>query len=87
MKTKDVINGIGYRYIAEIPEFQNGLPHGILNKKATDVGGTFAALKCKCNYIIVCPFVDLVESIAEDKNSPYPIFKMYGGIKETDFQD
>lgn len=47
MKAKEVISGIGYRYIAEIPKFKNGLPHGILNKKATDVGGTFAALKCK----------------------------------------
>jgi len=46
MKIKTIINGIGYRYLSEIPEFKNGLPHGILNKKSTDVGGTFAALKC-----------------------------------------
>ena len=87
MKTKTTINGNGFRYIAEIPEFKNGLPHGILNKKSTDVGGTFATLKCKSNYIIVCPFIDLVDSIADDKNAPYKVFKIYSGIKESDFID
>lgn len=76
------ISGIGYRYISEIPEFKNGLPAGILNKKATDVGGTFAAVSCTSNYIIVCPFIDLVDSIGDDKNAPYPVFKMYGGVTE-----
>lgn len=26
------------RYISEIPGFENGLPHGVLNKVKTDVG-------------------------------------------------
>lgn len=84
MQTKQVINGNGFRYLSEIPEFEKGLPHGILNKKSTDVGGTFAALKCNSNYIIVCPFIDLVESIGDDKNSPNKVFKVYGGVKEID---
>ena len=42
------------RYLSELPEFQDGLPHGIVNKTKTDVGGTYVAANCQSNYIIVC---------------------------------
>ncbi len=63
-----VINGGSHRYLSELPEFQNGLPFGVINKTKTDVGGTYVAANCDSNYIIVCPFRDLVDSIAADKN-------------------
>ena len=66
-----IIKGGNARYLGELPEFKNGLPHGVINKTKTDVGGTYAAANCDKDYIIVCPFRDLVDSIAADKNSKY----------------
>ena len=62
------------------------MPFGIVNKTKTDVGGTYVAVNCKSNYIIVCPFRDLVDSIAADKNNKYEIFKCYGGVREYQFK-
>lgn len=85
---KIIINGGTRRYLSELPEFANGLPHGIVNKTKTDVGGTFVASTCDSNYIIVCPFVDLVKSIGADKNVKnmgIEVFECYGGIKQAQF--
>ncbi len=81
-----IIRGGNARYLSELPQFQNGLPHGIVNKTKTDVGGTYIAANCRYNYIIVCPFRDLVDSIAADKNNKYEVFKCYGGVREYQFQ-
>lgn len=81
-----IINGGDARYLSELPEFQDGLPHGIVNKTKTDVGGTYVAANCRSNYIIVCPFRDLVDSIAADENNKYEIFKCYGGVREYQYQ-
>lgn len=59
---------------------------GIVNKTKTDVGGTYVAANCSSNYIIVCPFRDLIDSIATDKNNKYEVFKCYGGTKENEFR-
>ena len=83
---ENIINGGNARYLSELPEFQDGLPHGIVNKTKTDVGGTYVAANCRYNYIIVCPFRDLVDSIAADKNNKYEVFKCYGGVREHQFQ-
>lgn len=79
------IEGGDKRYLSELPEFKNGLPHGVVNKTKTDVGGTFVAANCEKDYIIVCPFRDLVESIEADPNNRFRIFKCYGGTKELDY--
>lgn len=81
-----IINGGNARYLSELPDFKDGLPHGIVNKTKTDVGGTYVAANCRSNYIIVCPFRDLVDSIAADKNNKYEIFKCYGGVKEYQYR-
>lgn len=81
-----IIDGGDHRYLSELDEFKNGLPFGVLNKAKTDVGGTYVAANCDCNYIIVCPFRDLVDSIAADTNNKYPIYKCYGGSKKSDFK-
>ncbi len=81
-----LINGGNARYLSELPEFQDGLPHGIVNKTKTDVGGTYVAANCSSNYIIVCPFRDLVDSIAADKNNKYDVFKCYGKVTESAFK-
>ena len=81
-----IINGGNARYLSELPEFQDGLTHGIVNKTKTDVGGTYVAANCRSNYIIVCPFRDLVDSIATDKNNKYEVFKCYGGVRENQFR-
>lgn len=81
-----IINGGEARYLSELPEFQDGLPHGIVNKTKTDVGGTYVAINCKSNYIVVCPFIDLVESIAADKNNKYEVFRCYGKVTESAFK-
>ena len=85
METKTIHAGEA-RYLSELPEFQDGLPHGIVNKTKTDVGGTYVAANCRSNYIIVCPFRDLVDSMAADENFTYEIFKCYGGVREYQFQ-
>lgn len=81
-----IIDGGNARYLSELPEFKNGLPHGIVNKTKTDVGGTYVAANCSSNYIIVCPFRDLVDSISADKNNKYDVFKCYGGVREYQYQ-
>ena len=81
-----IINGGEARYLSELPKFKDGLPHGIVNKTKTDVGGTYVAINCKSNYIVVCPFIDLVESIAADKNNNYEVFKCYGKVTESAFK-
>ena len=81
-----IIQGGNARYLSDLPEFQDGLPHGIVNKTKTDVGGTYVAANCRSNYIIVCPFRDLVDSIAADENNNYEIFKCYSGVREHLFQ-
>ena len=84
---KIVINGEGYRYLSDIPEFSDCLPKGIINKKITDVGGTYAAINCNHSYIVVVPFIDLATSIYLDKNNTYDVFRLYGGVLKTGFTD
>ena len=86
MNKSIIINGSSFRYISELPEFSNGLPFGIINKKLTDVGGTYCAVNCNCNYIIVVPFKDLATSIELDENNKYSVFKLYGGILKSSFK-
>jgi len=81
-----IINGGNARYLSELDEFKDGIPFGVVNKTKTDVGGTYAAVNCSSNYIIVCPFKDLVSSIATDKNNLYNIFQCYGGVRESLFR-
>ena len=83
---QEIINGGNARYLGELERFKDGIPFGIVNKTKTDVGGTYVAANCGSNYIIVCPFKDLVDSIAADKNNRYEIFKCYGGVREYQFR-
>jgi hypothetical protein len=83
---QEIINGGNARYLGELERFKDGIPFGIVNKTKTDVGGTYVATNCSSNYIIVCPFKDLVDSIAADKNNRYEIFKCYGGVREYQFR-
>ena len=83
---QEIINGGNARYLGELKRFKDGIPFGIVNKTKTDVGGTYVAANCSSNYIIVCPFKDLVDSIAADKNNRYEIFKCYGGVREYQFR-
>lgn len=83
---QEIINGGNARYLGELERFKDGIPFGIVNKTKTDVGGTYVAANCSSNYIIVCPFKDLVDSIAADKNNRYEVFKCYGGIREYQFR-
>lgn len=83
---KNEIKANGARYLSQIPEFTNGLPHGILNKATTDVGGTFAALNCESNYIIVTPTIDLIHSVLADRNVKYRVFGVYSGVLYMQFK-
>ncbi len=86
-KKTTVIKGEGKRYLGELPEFKEGLPFGIINKRLTDVGGTFVAMNCSANYIAVVPFRDLATSIESDANNKYEVFKLYGGVTKTSFRE
>ena len=83
---QEIINGGNARYLGELERFKDGIPFGIVNKTKTDVGGTYVAANCSSNYIIVCPFKDLVDSIAADRNNRYEVFKCYGGVREYQFR-
>lgn len=83
---KKIIGG-NHRYLSELSEFNQGLPKGVINKTLPDVGGTYLCANCKYNYIIVCPTVDLVKSISEDKKNKYNVFECYGCINESDFNE
>lgn len=82
----ETIEGGSARYLSELEQFKDGIPFGVINKTKTDVGGTYCAINCESNYIVVCPFKDLVDSIAADKNNKYNVFKCYGGIREYQFK-
>lgn len=86
-KERIIIQSDNKRYLSEIKEFKNGLPHGIVNKVLTDVGGTYCAINCNSNYIVVVPFKDLANSIEADTNNKYNVFKLYGGIYKTKYND
>ena len=73
------------RYLSEVEGFQEGLPHGVLNKVKTDVGGTFCAMNCDSNYIIIVPFTDLVESIENDSNTQHNVFGVRAGVNKSQF--
>lgn len=81
------INGGNARYLGEVKEFKNGLPFGIVNKTRPDKGGTYLAANDNKNTIIVCPFRDLVDSIAADKNNKYNVFKCYGGVVQSEYTE
>lgn len=84
----NLIKSNGKRYLGQMPEFAEGLPFGILNKKATDAGGSFTAINCTgVNYIVVVPFRDLVDSLVADENCQYKVLGMYGGVSYSDVQD
>ena len=83
---QEIINGGNAGYLGELERFKVGIPFGIVNKTKRDVGGTYVAANCSSNYIIVCPFKDLVDSIAADKNNRYEVFKCYSGIREYQFR-
>lgn len=81
------IDGQGKRYLSQIDEFKNGLPFGIVNKVLTDVGGTYCAINCDSNYIVVVPFKDLANSIELDTNNKYEVFKVFGGTSKLKFKE
>ena len=83
---QEIINGGNARYLGELERFKDGIPFGIVNKTKTDVGGTYVAANCSSNYIIVCPFKDLVDIIAADNNNRYEVFKCYGCVREYQFR-
>lgn len=85
MRTNEINAGTA-RYLSEIDGFKNGLPFGVVNKTKTDVGGTYLAANCPSNYIIVVPFRDTADSVEQDRNNRYPVFKCYGGITERNFR-
>ena len=87
MKETTIIQGNNKRYLSELPEFSNGIPFGIVNKKLKDVGGTYVAINCTSNYIVVVPFRDLATSIQIDENNRYDVFKLYGGVLKTKFKE
>lgn len=88
MKNYNTINGKGYRYINQIPEIKNnGLPKGVLNKKRSDVGGTYSVLSSKFNYIVVVPMVSLIDSIMADKNITHPMIAVKAGVKRYEFDE
>lgn len=81
----NLIYANNHRYLSELDEFKEGLPFGVINKVLPDCGGTYVAANCDSNYIIVCPFRDLVDSIALDVNNRFPVFKCYGGVRKSEF--
>lgn len=86
-KIINTINARNYRYVSQIPEFKFGLPHGILAKKLTDVGGSYAAINCPSDYIIVCPFNELLLSLNNDKNNTFNTFIINGKTKISEFKE
>ena len=84
---QEIINGGNARYLGELERFKDGIPFGIVNKTKTDVGGTYVAANCSSNYIIVCPFKDLVDSIAADKNNRYGGTQMLWWCKRIPVQE
>lgn len=65
-------------YLSEINKLSGELPQGVFNKGKADAGGTFLALSCSYNYIIVVPTVALVLSITKDEHNTNEVFACYG---------
>lgn len=71
------------KYISQIPAFANGLPHGILNKKQTNVGGTTGCITSSDNYIISVPSVTLIKNKCAQHSN---LFGIHEGVKFHDFK-
>lgn len=66
-----------------LTDFMTELPHGILNKRSTGVGGSFLAITAETNYIIACPTIELIIN----KQHQHPnIIGVYGTVKFSDFK-
>lgn len=66
-----------------LKDFLDELPHGIVNKRSTGVGGSFLAITSENNYIIACPTVELIIN----KQHQHPnIIGVFGLIKYSDFR-
>ena len=57
------------RYIKDIKEFNGTLPAGMLNKRCTNVGGTYTALTNNEPYIIAVPTKNLVKNKSNDNEN------------------
>lgn len=67
-----------------LSDFLDQLPKGILNKKATGVGGTHLAINSKENYIIAVPTVELIQNKIYQYSD---LFGIYSGITFKSFKD
>lgn len=66
-----------------LSDFMEGLPLGILNKKATGVGASSIAIFSKDAYIVACPTVEL---ILNKKSQHKNIFGIYYGVTFESFK-
>lgn len=79
--TWNIVEAGDSRYVSD---FLTDFAPGVWNKQLADTGGSHLLITNDINYVLVVPNVDLVKSLIED-GSVYPIFGVYAGITEYDF--
>lgn len=67
-----------------LSEFLEELPKGILNKKATGVGGSQMAILSDKSYIVACPTVELIHNKQSQHEN---IFGIYSGVTYEALRD
>lgn len=79
-KNPTIIDASDCRYLGEVlrlpknREYNGILPAGVLDKSLADAGGSFVAMNCNENCIIVVPTRALRKSLVKDKNNQKECF-------------
>lgn len=69
----------GIKYLSQLPEFQSGLPNGVLEKGSTGAGMTHLALTHPDKYIIALP----LNAAIDNKTEQIPnLFVVRAGVRE-----
>lgn len=69
----------GVKFLSQLPEFQSGLPQGILDKGSTGCGMTSLALECDEPYIIAMPLLQAIENKVDQYDN---LFVIKGGVRK-----
>ena len=86
-----------YKYVSEVPEFNQDLPDNIyLDKTSTGCGATYAVLTNDVDYIVAIPFISLGENKVKQSKSnrgtesgqyPHKLFMVSGQTLDTEIRE
>ena len=75
-----------YKYVNQVPEFQQDLPDNVyIDKTSTGCGATHAVLTNDVNYVVAVPFIALGENkVDQSEQYPHKLFMFSGKASNED---